>query len=156
MGVQDIHKLNQIYLVCNQTAKLLDISFHFKEDSGNYETAIGITEDGHVERPLQDSTWIAYKNGKKLFCPDILDYDNRIIIEFEETPGKPRPGAKLAKKGHDWDGNDVRTSTRDCYYAIGKFRVLKIFDHEFTNSKWKIKLVQFLIKCYLNPLEATA
>jgi hypothetical protein len=155
MGQSDIDKLNQIYTICNQTANLLDLQFQFKEDSGNYETAIGITEDGHMERPLIDSTWKAYKNNKKLFCPDILDYSNKIIIEYDETPGQPRRGAKLARKGHDPDGMDLRTSTRDLYYALAKFRVLKIFDYEFHDSRWKIKLVQFLIKCFLNPQEKT-
>lgn len=153
MGEVDIEKLHKIYTCCNQTCRLLDLPFQFKEDTGNFETAIVISETGELEKPIPDTTWLTY-NGKKLFVPDIADYQNRIIIEFEETPGKPRHGAKLAKKGHDPDGLDGRTANRDLYYGIAKLRVLKIFDYEFADeTKWKIKLVQFLIKCYLTPIE---
>jgi len=157
LGSIDIEKLNKIYTCCNQACRLLDLPFQFKEDTGRFETAIGIGENGFTERPTLDARWSDYKGSMHLFCPDILDYSNKIIIEFEETPGKPRHGAKLAKKGHDPDGMDKRTANRDLYYSIAKLRVLKIFDYEFADeTKWKIKLIEFLIKCFLNPVERIA
>lgn len=151
MGNNDIENLNAIYRFATQFSRLLGLSFDFKEDSGNFETAIGITEDGHTERPLSDSTWKAYKNGKKLFVPDVLDYNNKIIFEYEETWKKE---GKRKRKGHDPDGLDIRTSNRDLYYEIAKFRVLKIFDYEFEFERaWKLKIAKFLIKCYEVQLE---
>lgn len=156
MGEADIENLNKIYTCCNQACRLLDLPFQFKEDTGRFETAIVINEEGKIEISGAYSNWDEIKN-LSLFVPDILDYQNKIVIEFEETPGKPRHGAKLAKKGHDPDGMDKRTSNRDLYYSIAKLRVLKIFDYEFEDdSKWKIKLVEFLIKCFRNPVERLA
>lgn len=70
-----------------------------------------------------------------------MDYQNKIIIEFEEE-AKPNKGAKR-RKGH-FEGNkrDVR---RDWYYTIAKFEVLKIWQ---SNKNWKEDLKQFLIKTY--------
>lgn len=151
MGHSDIESLNRIYQFATQFCRLMEFPFRFREDSGNFETAIGITEDGHIERPLLGSNWKVYKNGKKLFVPDVLDYNNKIIFEYEETWKKE---GKRKRKGHDPDALDRRTSTRDLYYEIAKFRVLKIFDYEFEFERaWKLKIAKFLIKCHEIPLE---
>lgn len=154
MGEVDIVKLNEIYSFCNQFCRLMGLPFSFSEDTGDMETAIAVNEAGHIRKPESAEGW---PTDAKVFCPDVLDYHNKIIIEFEETPGKPRHGAHLAKKGHDPDGLDKRTSNRDLYYGIAKFRVHKIFDYEFANPlSWKIKLADFLIKCWKNPVERLA
>lgn len=159
MGHIDIENLHKIYQACNEFSKICNLPFQFKEDSGNKETMIGISEYGQVERPATEHVWRdpAKVGVWKMFVPDIMDYHSKIIIEFEETPGKPRPGAKLAKKGHDPDGNDRRTSWRDLYYEIGKFRLLKIFDFEFKDETlWKLKLFRFLADCYQYKPEVIA
>lgn len=147
MGIKDLVPLNNLVNVCRQLEREYNWGFVFAWDQGTYETAIGISEEGHLEKPLTDTNWDRYKSRWRLFCPDILDYSNRIIIEFEESPGKPRSGARLAKKGHDPDGMDKRTSNRDLYYELAKFRVLKIFDFE-DDKTVKKKIKQFLVKCY--------
>lgn len=156
MGEIDIENVNKIYRACVDFSSLCNLPFQFKEDSGHKETMIGITEYGIVFRPdeeLKLNIRDFFSQGR-MFVPDVMDYNNKIIIEFEETPGKPRPGAKLAKKGHDPDGNDKRTSWRDLYYNLGKFRLLKIFDYEFADEKkWKVKLFRFLMDCLENKVE---
>jgi len=154
MGQKDIATLNKIYITCNRICKLFELPFQFKEDTGSFETAIGISQTGFTERPLQDARWSDYKGQMSLFCPDILDFINKIIIEYEETPGKPRHGAKHAKKGHDPDGMDKRTANRDLYYNLANFRVLKIFDYEMDDEpKWIMKVVDFLIICSAKQVE---
>jgi len=147
VGHNDIHNLHKIYQACNEFSDLCGLQFSFQEDSGHLETGIAISEYGETIKPTKLNfggmgVW-------KIFVPDILDYHNKIIIEYEETPGEPRPGAKLARKGHDPDGQDKRTKNRDLYYDIGKFHLLKIFDYEFNDwTLWKIKLFRFLADCY--------
>lgn len=151
MGHVDIEKVNKIYRACVDFSKLCSLPFQFKEDSGHKETVISISELGKISQRLEPNGSLS--DLWRTFVPDVLDFHNKIIIEFEETPGKPRPGAKLAKKGHDPDGNDIRTSWRDLYYDIGKFRLLKIFDYEFkSESLWRIKLFRFLMICHENKL----
>ena len=161
MGEIDIDNVNKIYRACIDFCKIAGLPFQFKEDSGHMETAIIISEYGNVYTPDRIELDVSFlKTGEsqcRKFVPDVMDIHNKIIVEFEETPGKPRLGARLAKKGHDPDGNDLRTSWRDLYYGIGKFRLLKIFDYEFADeTKWKIKLFRFLMDCFENKVEIAA
>lgn len=79
--------------------------------------------------------------GYRIFVPDIMDYQNKIIIEFEEEC-KPNKGGKR-RKGHcDLNNRDVR---RDWAYTQAKFSLLKIWE---SDRDWKEKLKIFLIKCY--------
>lgn len=157
MGHVDIENVHKIYRACVDFSKLAVLPFQFKEDSGHMETAIVISEYGAVYPALTTGPISPDVKHCRKFVPDVMDFNNKIIIEFDETPGKPRPGAKLARKGHDPDGNDMRTSWRDLYYDIGKFRFLKIFDYEFKDDVlWKIKLFRFLIECSEKKVEVPA
>lgn len=152
MGHKDIDNLHPIYRACFDFTKLAGFNFQFKEDSGDMETSMLIDEYGNAllnsQKGLIDIA--GWRLGTKIFVPDIMDFKNKIIIEFEETYTKK-------KKGHDPDGADERTSTRDIYYGLAKFRFLKIFDYEFENEKlWKAKLFRFLIDCHENKLEVLA
>ena len=77
MGEVDIVKLNEIYQFCNQFCRLMGLPFSFSEDTGKYETAVGIHESGFVERPLLDARWKDTKGKMNLFCPDVLDITTR-------------------------------------------------------------------------------
>lgn len=155
MGEIDIENLHKIYRACTDFSKLAGLSFKFQEDSGHKETMIRIWEDGRYEKPETDRSLSTVSIPQsRWFVPDVMDFQNKIIIEFDETPGAPRKGARLARKGHDPDGNDIRTSWRDLYYGLAKFRLLKIFDFEFKDEAlWKCKLFRFLVDCYENKAE---
>ena len=120
----------------------MNLKFQFKEDSGSMETALVFDGYGNAVKPDLGKTWADYKN-QKILVPDILDYNNKIIIEYDETWKKQ---GKKTLKGHDPDGLDTRTFDRDFYYSHAKFRVLKVFDYE-TDDVWKRKVFKFLINC---------
>lgn len=142
VGNNDYESLHLIYSFADRFSKLMNYPYHFKIDSGNFETAIIIDETGSVERPKAATSWKTLSQTQNLFVPDILDFENKIIIEYDELEGEPRSGAKLAKKGHNADGLDKRTANRDLYYGIAKFHVLKIFD---SDDDWREKTVRFLM-----------
>ena len=150
MGIQDYHRLNPIYLAATAFCKLSELPFHFKVDSGNEETAIEFITSMNEERitayhPPINRDW--KKRGK---VPDILDWDHKIIIEYEEETGPRRNGAYLARKGHGHEGDpDTRKDeNRNNLYSQAGFRVLRIWESHYTHSAiWKRNLFQFLIDC---------
>lgn len=144
MGIKDLVPLNNLVNVCRQLEREYNWGFVFAWDQGTYETAIIIREDGCWKSGRLISGWNEL-GSDEMFCPDIIDFNRHIIIEFEESPGKPRSGARLAKKGHDPDGMDKRTSNRDLYYELAGFDVLKIFDFDSDADKKK-KIKAFLVK----------
>lgn len=155
MGHVDIEKLHKIYRACTDFSTLGSLPFRFLEDAGHQETAIIIREDGIVSRPDRIEITVGELAGiekiqARCFVPDVMDFTNKIIVEFEET-------YTTKKKGHDPDGNDLRTSWRDLYYGLGAFRLLKIFDYEFKDERvWKIKLFRFLMDCFENKVGIAA
>lgn len=142
-------RLQPIVRYCRQLEDEFGWGFVFQWDQGTFETAMIIID----EKPCRwkpgrlVSGWESIATNERMFCPDIVEFDYQMIIEFEETPGKPRSGARLAKKGHDPDGMDKRTSNRDEYYAAAGFRVLKIYDYDIEEI-WKKKIKKFLVSCW--------
>jgi len=144
MGHNDIMSLYPIVQYVRKLNHDQCWGYTFSWDQGTYETMIIINEEEKtVRRPNQNEHWnqITYPN--RPYCPDILEYQNKIIIEYEETEGKPRSGARLAKKGHNADGLDPRTSQRDAMYKLANFNVFKIFDYEKPVDNKK-RLIKFL------------
>jgi len=149
LGVRDLMQIYPIVQECRKLSKRQFWDYNFKWDQGCFETLIAINEEKKtVRKPDTDETWESITYPEQPFCPDILEWNFKIAIEFEETEGKPRTGAKLAKKGHNADGLDKRTSRRDEYYKLAGFNVLKIFDYE-SEQEWKPRLRQFLLELYL-------
>jgi len=139
MGEIDIESLMKIYRECVALCKEHQLPFTFRVDHGTYETAIEFVESKSYHPPISEN----WNQNPDLFCPDILDYEHKIIIEYEEEVGGRRPGAKLARKGHHREGDmdtkrDVR---RNLYYKEGKFRALRIYE---SDNLWKKKLADFL------------
>ncbi len=118
--------------------------FHFKADLGDFETAIEFIEspDGKIQTlhpPIAKNWYDAYK----ILNPDLLDYNNKKIIEYEEETGNRRSGARLAKKGHGHPGDlaNIRDSRRNSYYEKAGFKFLQIWE---SDKDWMEKINQFL------------
>lgn len=157
MGNRDIEKLNEIYSFANDFCQLASLPFRFKEDTGSFETAIVFNElTKSYRRPKPHETWKSIKYPEMLLCPDILDYDHKIIFEYEEETGNKRPGAKLARKGHGHEGDfDTKRDTRrNTAYALCKFRLLRIWQSQLRISTvWKLIVIKFLLKCFVEIME---
>jgi len=122
------------------------LPFTFRVDHGTYETAIEFTDDKLYHPPIS-ANW---DKNPLIFCPDLLDYHNKIIIEYEEEVGERCSGAKLARKGHHREGDmdTKRDDRRNLYYEYGNFSVLRIYESDIL---WRKKLEEFLLK--LNEYE---
>ena len=138
LGHSDIEQLNKIYRYVTELSQENQWPFVFKEDSGDKETAIMVLDNGMTLMPPQQ-----FLQGE-IFVPDIMDWHNKIIIEYEEE-AKPDKGAKK-RKGH-FEGN-TRDSNRDKYYtkiANPPFKLYKIWE---SDKNWKPGVKAFLEKCY--------
>lgn len=138
MGERDIESIHPVYLYCNEISKENNYPFKFKEDSGKYETAIQIMENGMILMPPQQVV------SGEIFVPDILDFHNKIILEYEEEC-KPNKGAKRRKGHFELNNHD---SNRDTYYtkiANPPFRLHKIWE---SDKDWKKGVKEFLDKCF--------
>jgi len=146
MGIVDCENLHEIYRVCVDYCKQEKIPFQFKVDSGNWETAIEFWAMGYYHPPRSKSWEEVKEKGNEVKCPDILEYEHRVIIELEEEPKPGKRGGKLGKKGHAEES--TRDTNRDMLYRIAGFKVLKIWETEFKSKKYKAKLCQFLYEVY--------
>jgi hypothetical protein len=141
MGQIDLENLFKIYYKINYFKKKHNLSkLNFKIDEGFYETAIEFVGTKHYHPPISKD----WKNNPVILCPDLLDYNNRIIIEYEEEIGDRKSGAKLAKKGHNRPGDfpNKRDGSRNKYYKDGGFHYFQIWESE---KNWQKKLEQFLL-----------
>lgn len=154
MGVKDLERIHPVYRACVDFCKLASIPFTFKEDLGDYETAIQFKEIAYQE--FVDTHPPYSEDGEtnpEINCPDILDYTNKIIIEIEEETGPKRSGAKYARKGHGHQGDPdtVRDTKRNAHYK--NFRVFRLWESVLKKENWHIQLFEFLIDCHkLNNL----
>ena len=150
MGQVDIVVLYPIYRKCIELTKENNWPWSWKEDSGDYETMIEFlqTEKGSVPmHPPEAKDWDDMKlKGSIPICPDIMDYQHRIVLEFEEESTAGKRGGKLGRKGH-WSESkkDLR---RDNLYKFTNFRFCKIWQSEVKKKTWINKLFHFLADCY--------
>jgi hypothetical protein len=145
MGEVDLENLFKIYYEINAIKKKHKLNFFFKIDHGSYETAIEFVGINHFHPPISQD----WSKDPTIFCPDLLDYNNKIIIEFEEEVGEPRSGAKLAKKGHNREGDPTnkRDSRRNRYYKQAGFRLFQTWK---SDPDWRPKLEKFLLDMSIN------
>jgi hypothetical protein len=141
MGHQDIASLFVIKGEISTISKKNNLDFSFKVDLGNYETALEFVGVNAFHPPISKD----WSTNPIILCPDLLDYHNRMIIEYEEEIGNRRTGARLAKKGHHREGDfdNSRDSRRNKFYKRGGFHVLRIWE---SDKNWKEKLEEFLLK----------
>jgi len=149
MGIVDYEELHKIYRICVDYCKQEKLPFHFKVDSGSWETAIEFTSIGYHHPPKSQNWEELKKEGNEIKCPDILEFEHRLIIELEEEPKPGKRGGKLGKKGHTSESK--KDTHRDYLYRIAGFKVLKIWESEYTSNKYKEKLYQFLHEMYKVP-----
>ncbi|MFQ5750738.1 MAG: hypothetical protein ACE5HI_01970 [bacterium] len=133
----DLMQLYEIYKITR-----LKTQFRFYWDLGTFETAIIINDLGEWRKPSISDNWHTLKANEVLFCPDLIEYIFRAIIEHEEQP-KPQKGARIIKKGHSEESR--RDSKRDLAYERAGFLVLKIWENEDQDTQ-KSKILQFLDK----------
>ncbi|MCZ6581605.1 MAG: hypothetical protein O6761_00315 [Thaumarchaeota archaeon] len=140
MGIVDIDSLFRVNDKLKKIIKQHELPFSFKVDAGTYETAIEFVGSKPYHPPLSQD-WSTHP---VIFCPDLLDWENKIIIEFEEEVGNRRPGAKLARKGHNREGDmdNKRDTRRTGYYKHGGFHTLRIWE---SDNMWESKLETFII-----------
>jgi len=141
MGYIDIAALFTINGEIKNINKKHNLHNSFKIDLGNYETALEFV--GHqIFHPPISKDW---STNPIILCPDLLDYHNRLIIEYEEEIGEKRKGAKLAKKGHNREGDmdNYQDARRNKFYNRGGFHVLRLWE---SDKDWKEKLENFVIK----------
>lgn len=157
MGEQDIGRLMEVYKYLVDFCKDHQYNYHFTVDEGNYETVIEFVPIVHSQtfklieyqtlHPPISCSWRELRsNDHFILVPDILDFDNKTIIEFEEETGNRRPGAKLAKKGHGHPGDLPTKRDKEKYelYDIAKFRYYRLWE---SNQNWKKDLGAFIHMC---------
>ena len=145
MGQVDIENLFRIYYEVNSIIKKHKLSFSFKIDHGTYETAIEFTNKGVFHPPVSKN----WDNTSDIFCPDLLDWYHKIIIEYEEEVGPQREGSHFAKKGHHRRGDleNKHDTKRNKYYNDGGFFLLRIWE---SDEQWQKKLEIFLLRLKRN------
>ena len=144
IGEIDIDKLMEIYKFITNFCKSNQLFFKFTVDQGKFETAIEFIQSpaNYMSHPPISKNWVALKkNGNVVLVPDILDYTNKIIIEYEEE-SQPMHGPKIIKKGHSEESK--HDTDRDTFYESRKFRVFKVWE---SDKEWKKSLGKFLLRC---------
>ena len=146
MGVQDLEKLFSI----NQQIKKIDTgnyyNFMIDTDTKEGKTRIIINEFGAWKKmPILTEIQAKdfRKKGFRQFVPDLIDFKNKIIIEYqEESEGRQgvlRRRGKINKKGHD----EFSDEDKDIFYGLAKFNQLKIWENT-PLEKQKEELETFL------------
>ena len=129
MGNKDYPNLSKIYRFATDYCKLADLQFHFDVDSGHYETGIVFNlETGSCRRRIEQESWDDVRYPEIMIVPDVCDFTNKIVLEYEEETGNRKSGDKMAKKGHGHEGDeDGKKDSRrnECYERAG-FTVLRI------------------------------
>jgi hypothetical protein len=146
LGIQDLEKLFSI----NQQIKKIDTenyyNFVIDTDTKEGKTRIIINEFGVWQKtPILTETQAKdfRKKGFRQFVPDLIDFKNKIIIEYqEESEGRQgvlRRRGKINKKGHD----EFSDEDKDIFYGLAKFNQLKIWENT-PLEKQKEELETFL------------
>lgn len=140
MGHKDLMSLHRIYEQIKIICKENNLSYNFKVDDGDWETAIEFIGAKSYHPPIS----VDWSNNPDIFCPDLLDYENKIIIEYEEEIGNPKPGARLATKGHNREGDlsNKRDFKRNEFYKDGNYTLFQIWK---SDENWEQKLERLLI-----------
>jgi hypothetical protein len=132
MGIQDLQKLFDINKQIKQIDKENYYNFMIDTDTKEGKTRIIIDEFGvwkKVPFLTKEQAGKFRKKGFRQFVPDLIDFKNKIIIEYqEESKGRQgilRRRGKINKKGHD----EFSDEDKDMFYELAKFNQLKIWEN---------------------------
>ena len=132
MGSQDLQKLFEIKNQIQQIDKKKNYNFIIDSDTKEGRTRIIIDEFGTWKKMpnLTEEQASEYrKKGFRQFVPDLIDFKNKIIIEYQEEckgrQGVLRRRGKINKKGHD----EFSDEDKDIFYELAKFNQLKIWEN---------------------------
>ena len=132
MGAQDLQKLFEIKNQIQQIDKKNYYNFIIDSDTKEGRTRIIIDEFGTWEKMpnLTEEQASEYRRkGFRQFVPDLIDFKNKIIIEYQEEckgrQGVLRRRGKINKKGHD----EFSDEDKDIFYELAKFNQLKIWEN---------------------------
>ena len=146
MGIQDLQKLFEINQQIKQFDKKKYYNFIMDTDTKEGKTRIVIDEFGVWKKTpyLTEEQAIEFrKKGFRQFVPDLIDFKNKIIIEYqEESKGRQgvlRRRGKINKKGHD----EFSDEDKDLFYKLAEFNQLKIWENTSPEEQ-KEELEKFL------------
>ena len=146
MGAQDLQKLFEIKNQIQQIDKKNDYNFIIDSDTKEGRTRIIIDEFGTWKKMpnLTEEQASEYRRkGFRQFVPDLIDFKNKIIIEYQEEckgrQGVLRRRGKINKKGHD----EFSDEDKDIFYELAKFNQLKIWENTPVEEQ-KQELMNFL------------
>ena len=149
MGAQDLQKLFEIKNQIQQIDKKNDYNFIIDSDTKEGRTRIIIDEFGTWKKMpnLTEEQASEYRRkGFRQFVPDLIDFKNKIIIEYQEEckgrQGVLRRRGKINKKGHD----EFSDEDKDIFYELAKFNQLKIWENTpevEQNKELKVFLKEF-------------
>ena len=151
MGIQDLQKLFEINQQIKQFDKKKHYNFIIDTDTKEGKTRIVIDEFGTWKKTpyLTEEQAIEFrKKGFRQFVPDLIDFKNKIIIEYqEESKGRQgvlRRRGKINKKGHD----EFSDEDKDLFYELAKFNQLKIWEN--TSLKEQKEELENFLKIFSN------
>ena len=132
MGAQDLQKLFEIKNQIQEIDKEKYYNFTIDSDTKEGRTRIIIDEFGTWEKMpnlTEEQASEFRKKGFRQFVPDLIDFKNKIIIEYQEEckgrQGVLRRRGKINKKGHD----EFSDEDKDIFYELAKFNQLKIWEN---------------------------
>ena len=146
MGAQDLQKLFEIKNQIQEIDKEKDYNFIIDSDTKEGRTRIIIDEFGTWKKMpnlTEEQASEFRKKGFRQFVPDLIDFKNKIIIEYQEE-SKGRQGVlrrlgKINKKGHD----EFSDEDKDLFYKLAEFNQLKIWENTSPEEQ-KEELEKFL------------
>ena len=132
MGAQDLQKLFEIKNQIQEIDKEKYYNFTIDSDTKEGRTRIIIDEFGTWKKMpnlTEEQASEFRKKGFRQFVPDLIDFKNKIIIEYQEEckgrQGVLRRRGKINKKGHD----EFSDGDKDIFYELAKFEQLKIWEN---------------------------
>ena len=146
MGIQDLSKLFEIHREIKKIDTENKFNFVIDTDTKEGKTRIFIDEFGTWKKTpcLTEQQAIEFrKKGFRQFVPDLIDFKNKLIIEYQEEckgrEGILRRRGKINKKGHD----EFSDEDKDIFYKLAKFNQLKIWENTPPDEQKK-ELKEFL------------
>ena len=151
MGIQDLEKLFHINQQIKEIDKENQYNFIIDTDTKEGKTRIIIDELGTWQKVpfLSEGQAETFrKKGFRQFVPDLIDFKNKIIIEYqEESEGRQgvlRRRGKINKKGHD----EFSDEDKDIFYDLAKFSQLKIWEN--TAPEKQREELEIFLKLFLS------